>query len=81
MVIFIALAFIAMLIGLAVMGATLIYVVGIAWCWLSLTASKYEPELRTLMNAGDTVKKYGKRAIFSFRKTPGQRGAVIDSKK
>lgn len=64
MIFIMALAFIAMLIGLAVMGATLIYVVGIAWCWLSLTASKYEPELRTVLNTWDIVKKRAKQIFY-----------------
>lgn len=77
----IVLALIAMLIGLAVIGATLIYVAGIFVCGLSLAARKYQTELRTILNAGDIVKKRAKQAYFSFRKTPGQRGAVIDSKR
>lgn len=81
MIFLLVLAAVAMLIGLAVMFAALVYVIGIFVCGLSLAVRKYEAEIRTVLNAGDICKKRAKQAFYSFRKTPGQRGAVIDSKR
>lgn len=58
-----ALTALALVAGLTVIGATLVYVAGVFVCGLSLAARKYEPEIRTVLSAGDICKKCAKKAI------------------